>query len=878
MISPQIRRLKVLLAAPLLLSMPAAHAVSFSLQEGEVEGVLNTTLTYGAAWRMQDRHSSLVGKANNDPDGCNGINQSCQGLFKDQIYPSQVLFRTPGQYSMRNDDGNLNYDRHDMTQQVGKITQDLTLTYGDFGFFAKWLYFYDFTNNDFNEYHPNRITPENVGLVGSDINNPETADPDASNRYFEHTYGEGGVVRNKRRSGGILNQIGTDLQVLDFNVYGRVPFIGERELSFKIGRQTVNWGESTLLVVNSVNQAQPVNANNLYRVGFAVEEVFTPVGMAFLSTEPFANATIEAYYQYEWKPLEAPAPGSFLSFVDLGTYNTGDNPNLSFGSAAEDPDRAFRGDSADTQTGYLDNPLTLITPISATVQRLPDRNARDSGQFGLAFKYYAEELGSGTEFGLYFMNYHSKLPYVSFMSTDASCARREGNENGIDANNTASFLAACPNLPVLTNEMARMQLQADTLDLIQRNLTSSPQNLVPLLLELGVSPDTVPLLLGNPAALAAALGGLAVGGDSSATTMRDAVPLDSGKIFFEYPENLKMFGLSFNTSIGDYSIQGEVAYRPDAPLQVSIADLSFAAAGPTLTRCHDPNLGCAGSTTGVGFDENGNRILYGSSDFGGSFNDTINILLGHAPGSARAFPNYIIPYRGGVLGENAPNSYIRGYEEFDTFQFNLGFTQVFGATDNPFGADQIQFVGEFGATWVPDLPSLDVLQIDAPGVFTHASAGADGSGFRLRDPSQPFDATTNPYLPVGGYAQACTPDNVTCVMGPDGTRFNPRQADLDAFVDKFSWGYRLIAIVKYESVFPGISFQPFIIWAHDVNGTAPGPAENFVDGRKQALVNLETRYKSDLSFTVGYAWFTGGGASNLYRDRDFAQAYLKYQF
>ena len=49
-------------------------------------------------------------------------------------------------------------------------------------------------------------------------------------------------------------------------------------------------------------------------------------------------------------------------------------------------------------------------------------------------------------------------------------------------------------------------------------------------------------------------------------------------------------------------------------------------------------------------------------------------------------------------------------------------------------------------------------------------------------------------------------------------------------------------------------------------------------GRKSVLANFETRYKEALSFTVGYGWFFGGGNNNLYRDRDFAQAYVKYQF
>jgi hypothetical protein len=88
----------------------------------------------------------------------------------------------------------------------------------------------------------------------------------------------------------------------------------------------------------------------------------------------------------------------------------------------------------------------------------------------------------------------------------------------------------------------------------------------------------------------------------------------------------------------------------------------------------------------------------------------------------------------------------------------------------------------------------------------------------------------------------------------------------------------LIAIIKYEGVYGPFSVQPFIVWSHDVGGTAPGPAENFVEGRKQALVNIETRYRSALSLTLGYGWYFGGGAYNLYRDRDYAQAFVKYQF
>jgi hypothetical protein len=115
-------------------------------------------------------------------------------------------------------------------------------------------------------------------------------------------------------------------------------------------------------------------------------------------------------------------------------------------------------------------------------------------------------------------------------------------------------------------------------------------------------------------------------------------------------------------------------------------------------------------------------------------------------------------------------------------------------------------------------------------------------------------------------------------VGADGLRFNPHQQDFAGYPDSISWGYRVIAIFKYESVLPGISLQPTLFYSQDVQGTSPGPGENFVAGRKQTNVMLETRYKSALSFSTGYTWYWGGGQYNLLSDRDYLQFFLKYQF
>ena len=848
-----------LAALVLALAASPALAITFTVPadgDNTIDGVLNTTITMGAQWRIADRATELIGKGNVNPNVC-GRNedgapyfQSCQGLFRDQSFTAARSANAPGSASMNFDDGNLNYDRGDITQAPFKVTQDLTLRYGDYGLFAKVLFFHDFVNEDFNEVHPNEINAENYLQVGNATFDPaprtdSVACPDGRDNDDNPAtpcnivYGPGAFVQRPRTDAETLRQIGSDLQLLDLVAFGTFPFIGERTLTAKIGRQVVNWGESTLLVFNAINQANPINANNFFRVGFAVEEVFTPVGMAYLSTDVVEGVSAELFYQYEWKPLEIPAYGSFYSPADLGSNNAGPSTiNISFGTSADDVSLNPAGG------GYgrlLDNPLTGLTNTTTQGRRLRDIEPEDGGQYGFSLKYFADWLGNGTELGFYFMNYHSRLPMVSAYGVPTSCAK--------DTATSLEFVAACSDIPVLH----------------------------------------------MPA------------GEPEAATS-SAVHFDDLRIQLSYPEDIRMFGLSMNTTIGDLSLQAEVAYRPKEPLQVDLEDVVFSAFGPTLSNCHLESVGCIGATTGSGTMPDGSTGTYETSNYlnpdgsAGAFADTYDLAVGHMTGAARSFPSYLIPYRNGAtaIGSNrgcdnqlnatghysaasvlTPDSpcYIRGYEFFKTFQFNFGGTYVSGGTERlskVFGADQVIVLFETGATLVPDLPALDVLQLEAPGTYHHASAGADGSGFRLANPNAPVSAA-NPYIAEGGYAAACS-TNPTCSFGPDGLRFNPHQQDRELYPDKFSWGYDIITLIRYESVLPGISFQPTIIWKHDVNGTAPGLATNFVKGRKQVDLSIEMRYKEALSFNLGMNWQTGGGIANLYRDRDAFRTWVKYQF
>ncbi|MFX4681957.1 DUF1302 family protein, partial [Acinetobacter baumannii] len=55
---------------------------------------------------------------------------------------------------------------------------------------------------------------------------------------------------------------------------------------------------------------------------------------------------------------------------------------------------------------------------------------------------------------------------------------------------------------------------------------------------------------------------------------------DAARIFAEYPEDIQLFGLSFNTP-GPFGLAlgGEYSFRPNLPLQIATPELVLAALG-----------------------------------------------------------------------------------------------------------------------------------------------------------------------------------------------------------------------------------------------------------------------------------------------------------
>jgi len=151
----------------------------------------------------------------------------------------------------------------------------------------------------------------------------------------------------------------------------------------------------------------------------------------------------------------------------------------------------------------------------------------------------------------------------------------------------------------------------------------------------------------------------ALGGDYAATA----------RYFVEYPEDIKLYGVSFNTDLGDtgISLQGEYSYRHDQPLQIDDVELLVAALSPL-----NPALG--GLTQ---------------------------------------------------LGPQGFGQEVQGYRRLDVSQVQATMTKAFGPT---LGADQWFLVLEGGATYVHDMPSPNDLRFEGPGTYNSGNPLAPFAG------------------------------------------------------------------------------------------------------------------------------------------------------
>ena len=443
--------------------------------------------------------------------------------------------------SVNEDDGDLNFSKNKAFSNVIKATTDVELKWRNFGFFGRGTAFYDFDLHD----------SDKLGPTGRD-------------RLGRNVVGLDGFVSAAFEPAG-------------------------KTLRLRAGRQVISWGESTF-IANGINVINPVDLSKLRIPGSELKEGFIPTTGIWSSLELSKSASVEGFYLTNFDKIRLDPRGSYFSNNDAASDDA-DRVIVSFGRRRDQrtppgnpvpPGIPGLSAGAAAALGPYDPAAEIWVPRSA------DHNPSDSGQYGLAFRYLAHEFNN-TEFGVYYMNYHSRVPFFA----------------GVKGTTTSG-------------------------------LTRIPQLLTPIC---GVA------------------------------QLRALCATGTATYYTEYPEDIRLFGLSFNSQgpMG-IALQGEYSYRPNQPLQIATAELILASLGL-------PN------------------VITGFTQIPG------------APAGATAAA--LVP----------DGSYIQGFRRVKASQAQITATK---SMPNMLRADQLVLVGEVGANYFHNLPTN--LKFSGPAAYLPATA------------------------------------------------------------------------------------------------------------------------------------------------------------
>ena len=205
---------------------------------------------------------------------------------------------------------------------------------------------------------------------------------------------------------------GSDFRLLDLFAGGRWDPAGDgRMLSARIGRQVLNWGESTF-IPNGINTINPIDLRRLRSPGSELRNALLPLNTFWMSQDMSQGFTLEGYYQFEWSPTRIDPAGTYFSANDFAS------PDGEFVFAGFGRRRDFNRPIV-PPIGATASIAQVFAPISGQV------NAKNSGQFGVAARVFIPSWNN-TELGFYGLNYHSRIPIVNGVRGTASNALAVG--------------------------------------------------------------------------------------------------------------------------------------------------------------------------------------------------------------------------------------------------------------------------------------------------------------------------------------------------------------------------------------------------------------------------------------------------------------------
>jgi hypothetical protein len=266
-------------AAVLAAAVMPAQAKDFQI--GDFDLSVNSTVSVGKSFRLQNQDPFLYGSNNTDSKGAVGKG-----------------------FSNTTDDGNLNFDKGDSFSTIIKGVHDFELKKDNYGFFSRVKWFYDHTLNNKEVFHGHEPT---------------------SNQNFRKLEDSG--FHPYARFDGV--------DVLDAFGYVNTD-VGGMPLDLRLGKQVISWGESTF-IFSGISGLNTLDVSALRRAGAELKEGFTPSEMLYMNLGLTDTTSLEAFYQLKWRKTVPEGCGTYYSTSDFSSDGCG---RLAFaGSLGGGPDQ-----------------------------------------------------------------------------------------------------------------------------------------------------------------------------------------------------------------------------------------------------------------------------------------------------------------------------------------------------------------------------------------------------------------------------------------------------------------------------------------------------------------------------------------------------------
>ena len=825
--------MSTLVGAGLLASGPAS---AYEMRLGDVDIEVSTIGSVGLSVRTANRNKRFLPAGNGgylDERVVNGADEECGFTHSVQQLDADILdtncYDSVGadnyDGSINTDDGRLNFDQGDLTGGTFKATSDISMSSGNISAFVRVNAFYDAVLADDGSYERGNLNSE--------------ADDE--------------VIGN--------------IDLLDAYISADLEVAGN-PLMVRAGKQVINWGESTFFLGgNSVFNS--INVSALRRPGAEIKEALLPVHAIYGSLALPYDITIEAYYggwdKFQIDAGGAPFAGSdFINVEAAGTATNGNNGRIFIGGGPDAGGNLMNCNLEATLEAEMDNTGGIIEAIRANgaggVQLCTEASyghfnknlalgqveaSRDSygyddanwdafenssmseESFGVAARWYSEALNS-TEFGFYYQNYTSRIPYfgvkglgaqigITTVAPNANNITRQLVASGQYAYCDQALNAFSPVTATIGNSIedaikdpynlfgalkdyvnAQIDDEGDEfgnsfIDLMNVNCALSPWDDNPVTASPVTGTPTAQKGTGLGQSATSGMLDLALAGfgtfvttsehANTGTMSLDISPIARGMV--SYPEDIEVVGMSFNTTVLGWGLQGEIAYRHNAPLQLDGDALVISA---FTSSCVFESLGAVGLAV---------------------YKDK------------RSMPGVDCNRENPGVFEEA------GYVRESVINFDIGTTATF-TRSNPIiaalGADIGVLLTEFGFVYMDDMDKY---------------RKADNDVLKKAGETRPY----------GRLAGACTSGSdlgLGSLVGLDERPDNlcrPTSA---------SSGGLLLGQLTYNNVAgTAVSLTPRVIYSRGIHGISPRPIGSFTQGVGTLGLALGFEYQ-DWAGSIGY--------------------------